>query len=186
MADDLTGGGLDPFSWFLSLFAGANPDKAGPLLDAAGVPPPGKFQGRLNVGGPDLNALLAPQGSGTAGATEPDVPPQAMPAAPGIDPASWAQNVSVTPAPAAPAAAPNNDLMKTLAGLQGVKAPEPIKPIMSGGVTGGVKPPEVQVGAASKAGAPAIAQLLAAMRPGVANPLRVPALVDLLKGRGGY
>jgi hypothetical protein len=194
MADDMTGGGLDPLSWFLSIFAGANPEKAGPLLDAAGVPPPGKFQGRLgSLGGPDLNSLLNPEAmpaTPTDMGLEPSPTGIAQPMAPApqpaIDPASWGANVSVTgPQAAAPAAA-QSPLLAKMAGLQGVKAPEPIKPIMTGGVTGGVKAPEVQVGGAAKAMAPAIAALMAASRPAVANPLRVPALADLLKGRGGY
>ena len=185
MADDLTGGGMNPMTWFLNLFAAMDPAKAGPMLDSLGVPPPSKLGGPTQE--PDLASLLNPT-EPTAPvapldmATQPSPTGMAQPMPmPGIDPASWGANVSVSGPPAAAAAPAANPLAK-LAAFQGMKAPEAVKPIMSGGVTGGVKPPEVQVGGAAKAGAPAIQALMAALLGGGGNPLRVPALGDFLRG----
>jgi len=70
-----------------------------------------------------------------------------------------------------------NPLVGIGAKLQGVKAPNPVAPVMSGGVAGGVKPPEVT---AMKAGSPAIQALMQALLARSAGPA-VPGLGELIR-----
>ena len=81
------------------------------------------------------------------------------------------------------AAAPagGNPLMKAAASGVGamVKAPEVPKPIMSGGVTGGVKAPDVQK---VQAGSPAIASLMQALLGGRGGGMPVPDLGSYIRG----
>lgn len=59
-----------------------------------------------------------------------------------------------------PAAATQPNSAMALAAMQGIKAPAPIQPIMNGGVTGGVKAPDVT---AMKGGSPSINALMQAL-----------------------
>ncbi len=64
------------------------------------------------------------------------------------------------------------------AGLQGIKAPAPVTPIMQGGVSGGVRAPEVQK---MQMGSPAIASLMQALLGG-GRPMPVPTLGEYIRG----
>ncbi len=66
-----------------------------------------------------------------------------------------------------------------LSALAGVKPPAPIQPIMSGGVAGGVKAPEVS--SATKVGSPALDALMMALLGRNPTP-QVPTLGDYIKG----
>ena len=92
--------------------------------------------------------------------------------APGIGP--W--ETTVNPAAQAPGAG-FGDLAK---GLQGVKVPGPVTPIMSGGVIGGVKPPQPDT-AGLRQGAPAIQALMQALMQRSQGPV-VPNLGSLVRG----
>lgn len=162
---------LDVLAQLTALLGGPQGPEAAAMLDAAGVPPPSKA---MLLGGP--KAPVDP------------FSPQAMTAAP-VD-ANDPGGVGPFPGVAAPqaAAAPQNggdlNTMKlALAANQGVKAPEPIKPLMSGGVTGGVKVPDAKMEAGT--GTQALQALLAALGPGAAgkDPLRVPTLGAIMGGR---
>lgn len=176
----------NPFmAGLMALYASQNP-QVGPALDAAGLPPP------AGLGGPSPNvgAMINPaqpslMPSAVAAAANPQQPPAVVPpfqttVQPEVQPTAGAV------AGEAPAAGAGGQLspaqMLQLASLGGVKAPQPIQPIMHGGVTGGVKAPEVntaQIGNGSQA-----AQLLQAalLSGGGANPLRVPELGSLIRG----
>lgn len=146
---------LDFVSQLAMLLGGPNGPQAAAEIDKLGIPPP-----PMKLGGPT---------DPTMGYSEMDQMP-AVPAAP------------AAPAPTAPVAA-SPDLSKlALAANQGIKAPEPIKPIMSGGVTGGVKAPEMSGKVAGSA--PAVQALMAALTGQAAapDPLRVPALGALMRG----
>jgi len=140
----MAGVGIDPFTMgILSMFAGSNPEQAGPLLDSMGLPVPKLPPAGGTLVMPAAAAAAEPQ---VAGALQ-EVVPQANPLA-GIG-----------------------------AKLQGVKAPNPVAPVMSGGVAGGVKPPEV---AAMKAGSPAIQALMQALLTRSQGPA-VPGLGELIR-----
>lgn len=148
---------LDFVSQLAMLLGGPNGPQAAAELDKLGIPPP-----PMKLGGP------VPQ---TTGYSEMDMMPQPAPQA--------------TPqaAPQAPALAGQPDLTKlALAANQGVKTPEPVKPIMSGGVAGGVKAPEM--GGKVQANAPAVQALMAALtgQGATSDPLRVPSLGALMRG----
>jgi hypothetical protein len=157
---------MDPFMMgLLSLFASGNPMQAGPMMDAMGVPLPGSGGGDPGAGG--LGQLIpgemGPFQAGTSANTAAQVP--AQPQTPGLfsgmtDPKNLA----------------------ALAGMQGVKAPAEVKPIMSGGVTGGVKAPEANASAVKGATAsPALQSLMAALLSSQQDPLRVPQLGALMR-----
>ncbi len=143
----------------LALFAANNPG-IGPQLDAAGIQPP------MGLGGPKpgVGEMLmgGGQGAGPMAGQAPQIGP-------------W--ETAVNPAP--PAAGAQNPAM-ALAALQGMQAPKPITPIMTGGVTGGVKPPEVNA-AGLKQGSPAITALMQALLQHQAGPT-VPNLGALVRG----
>jgi len=159
---------MDLVAQLAALLGGPQGPEAAKLLDASGVPPPTKAS---MLGGPKPPAAPGADGfASTFGFMDPNM----------NDPALSA------PAPAAAAAQPGGGDMNTmklaLAANQGLKAPEPIKPIMSGGVTGGVKVPEMSTqGGQSQA----LGMLLQALGPGAAgkDPLRVPTLGALMGGR---
>lgn len=69
---------------------------------------------------------------------------------------------------------------KALAALQGVVAPKPVTPIMQGGVSGGVKSPEVNAKGTSQ-GAPAIQALMQALLQRQSGPA-VPSLGQMIQG----
>lgn len=79
-----------------------------------------------------------------------------------------------------PMAAPGGAQGNPLAGLQGVKVPGAVQPIMSGGVSGGVKPPQPDA-AGLKQGAPAIQALMQALMQRSQGPV-VPNLGSLVRG----
>ena len=67
-------------------------------------------------------------------------------------------------------------------GMPGFKGPAPVQPLMRGGVTGGVKPPDQ---AKIQVGSPVANALLAAsLSQGQTDPLRVPTLGALMRGGG--
>ena len=98
---------------------------------------------------------------------------------------NWITTVNPEPqtVPGADAAKPNNAQLMQLAAMQGVKAPAPVTPIMSGGVAGGVKPPQVNENIA-KQGNPAITALMQALLAGRGGAPAVPSLGALVRGRG--
>jgi hypothetical protein len=137
----------------------------------------------------DLGRSLLGAAPVTPEATGPSMVETAAPAAPpplaGPSPGGAAGETMAAGAEGggAPGADPRQAaLMKSLfTGLQGVKAPPPITPIMHGGNVGGVKPPD----ATAKMGAvqsqvPALLQMLFAS--GGPRGLPVPALGSLLRG----
>lgn len=143
---------MDPM--FLMWMA-QNPEMGG-LLDAAGIPPPG--------GGAGFGGVMPGAQAPTTGWEATVNPAGPVGQVQGLD---QAQKMA---------------MMAKMAGMQGMKAPAPIQPIMSGGVTGGVKPPEVGGGKIAAA-APAIQALLQAAiggGGGQLDPLRVPQLGALM------
>lgn len=199
-------GGFDmnnPFmAGLMALFASQNPQHAGPMLDQMGVPPPmglgggaGAFaQPNLGgmVGGDDVPEF--PPRTNAPPQFSPQPPPSVAPlpaldllppspgASEGMSLAGGGQPPGTTPA----AGQMSPTQLLQLAAMGGVKAPQPIQPIMNGGVTGGVKPPEVQLGGGFGTGVPAgVAMLLQAMAGGQRqNPLIAPDLGSLVRGRG--
>lgn len=163
---------LDVLAQLTALLGGPQGPEAAAMLDQAGVPPPSKA---MLLGGPK-------------GPVDP-FSPQAMTAAPvdANDPGGVGPFPGVAAPPAAAAAPQNGGDLATmklaLAANQGVKAPEAIKPLMTGGVTGGVKVPEMKM--EGGAGTQALQALLAALGPGSAgkDPLRVPTLGAIMGGR---
>lgn len=150
-----------------ALFAmiGLKPEMAG-QLDALGIPAPNPMM--VGMGGKeDLGGLI---GGGAVGGQMGG----GMLAAPAIGP--WETTVTPTGADG-----PSMG-QKLLAGMQGIKAPEAPKPIMGGGVTGGVRAPEMNAQAAT-GGGPVLAALMQAMLSGGGqNPLRVPELGSFIRG----
>lgn len=145
---------MDPvMEAIMAMFAGTNPEKAGPMLDAAGVPLP------AGLGKPEMGAMIYGEQAG------PPVPP-------GVGPAGTGPSGNV-----AGAAGGLNPQM--LAALQGVKAPAPIQPIMNGGVTGGVKAPDQDLKNMGS-GSGAIQALMASLLQPRQNPLTVPNLGSLI------
>ena len=142
---------MDPWLQGLAALFGAQNPGAGPLLDQAGIPPP------MGLGGPGTGQ---DQGIG-----------------------NWITTVNPEPqtVPGANAGQPNQAQLMQLAAMQGVKPPAPITPIMNGGVTGGVKPPEVQSAALAKQGSPAVNALMQALLTRSA-PSSVPSLGALIHG----
>lgn len=163
---------FDIVSQLAALLAGPNGPEAAAMLDQAGVPVPTKAS---LLGGP--RAPFTPP--------ERPQPPSTGPIMGMEDDLSYARGGTGTTPPAAqPQAGMGQDLTKLgLAAAKGVKAPEPVKPLMSGGVTGGVKVPEAKMDAG--AGTQALQALLAALGPGAAgkDPLRVPTLGAIMGGR---
>ena len=72
----------------------------------------------------------------------------------------------------------NPNVLKALAGLQGLKAPAPVQPLMHGGVTGGVKVPDQNMNV--KAGAPVSQALIQALLSHGAPP-QIPGLGSLIR-----
>ncbi len=134
---------------------GMNPGFAA-TLDQAGIPAPDLSM----LGGPDADApglLGSVMGGAAGGGAAATAEPPAVPGAP-------------------------NPMAKALAaaGAQGIVGAKPPAPIMSGGVTGGVRAPEpVPV----KTGAPAIQALIGAlMGGGGRDATRVPDLGSYIRG----
>lgn len=171
----------------LFAFIGQNPEFA-PQLDALGIPAP-NMGDIMKLGGPGM-------GAPAPGAMIPEIMPGAVP--PGLSsgmPVAPSMQPAVSPMDAvlagvqggagggeaagvtaeAPAAGGGSTALAALAGL---KAFEPPKPVMSGGVTGGVKAPE-QV--PIKAGVPSVQALLAAALGGGGGKA-VPGLGSLIRG----
>jgi len=159
---------MDPFQMALLMMqAGQNPEQMAALLDQSGIPPPtspkaGAAGVPSNVPGVvtddnSLGALL--RGAGGPAASAAPVPsPVAAPEA--AAPAAGKAPVSAPPL---------------------FKAPEPIKPIMSGGVIGGVNAPKQSTSFSGTT--PAMALMQALLSSGQQqNPLRVPNLGALLRG----
>ena len=150
----------------LFAFIGQNPEFA-PQLDAMGLPAPDMSMlmklGGPGAGTPDPGALIP----GQTGVTLPEgaIAPEGNP--------TMSQNPAV-----AGQAAPGNKNATALAALAGLKAFEPNKAPMSGGVTG-TKAPEMT---AIKAGVPSIQALLAAALGGGGAGGGVPNLGSLIRG----
>lgn len=195
---------MDPFmNGLLALFAGRNPEQAGPMLDGMGIPAPGGA-GPMGGGGIDSFAKLMDPTAGTM--TPPDAEGVSNPigsgvlggedAVPGMGPKppmmlggpTAPSTLGGPPTPemmpsASASASAISPLQATNAAMKGIVRPAPVQPVTVAGVVGGVKPPELTNGV--KASAPAIQALLqAAMSPSAAgkNPLRVPTLGDLIRG----
>lgn len=176
----------DPFTQALiALFAGQNPQQAGPLLDQAGLKPP------MGLGGPGPGVGGMMPG---ASPVQPDASMMEGQPTPSTMPPSTGWDATVTPTPSGlggpppPAAAPaqsspdaTNKQMQALAALQGIKAPAPIQPSVHGGVTGGVKEPTAKMGV-SQGQTPALSHLLQ-MLLNRSNPTVAPSLGALLPGR---
>jgi len=170
---------MDPITAFLMTLVGQNPGIA-PQLDAAGVPPP------MGLGGPQPGGMGSLIGGGLSA---PQAPPPPVNPAGGMGEliGNTAGGMAAPPPGGNPVPGPASPVNAMgMASLQGVKAPEPIKPIMSGGVVGGVAPPKADVGAisGSNAGSPVAQLLIQALLGG--RQQRAPALGDFIKGRGGY
>lgn len=168
---------LDILAQLTTLLGGPQGPEAAAMLDQAGVPPPSKA---ALLGGPKPPAdPWAPQVTGPDGYAQTTgfVPAEAN------DPAGPFPGVAAPKPAAAPGGGDMNTMKLALAANQGLKAPEPIKPLMYGGVTGGVKVPETKMEAG--AGTQALQALLAALGPGSAgkDPLRVPTLGGIMGGR---
>lgn len=151
-------------------------------LDALGIPAPdlagkakfgGAFQPPMMLG---AGGVAPPGGPDPWGATvtpaAAEVPPPAAEAPP---PTAGAP----PPAAAPPTGQMDPKMLMALAGMSGAKAPPAVQPIMHGGVTGGVKAPEM--GGKVSASSPAIQALMAALMPGGADPLRVPNLGAMMR-----
>ena len=166
---------MDPFQLAMLLMSAAQqPEMAGKSLEALGIPAPGMPGSPIAMPGGSVegNASAVPGtafdfGGMGAALTGQGFFPSAAPgmpetgAAPAGGPAAQAQPRQVPPQ---------------------VKAPEPIKPIMSGGVTGGVQTPKSDTNFSGVG--PAIALLQQIMSgAGNQNPLRVPVLSGLFGGR---
>ena len=153
---------FDIIAQLASILGGPNGAEAAAKLDAAGIPPPSKL---------GLTQPQAPMNDGND---------------PAFDTAGFMPTAGPAPAaaPAAPAqAGGQSDLFKlALAGNQGVKAPAPVTPVMTGGVTGGVKAPEVS-GKASNGAIAALLSQLGGSQSMNADPLRVPTLAALMQGK---
>lgn len=171
---------------FAQLFAfiGQNPEFAS-QLDAMGIPAP-------NMG--DIMKLGGPAPTPEPGALIPSIMPGAVP---GMMPGAEIPAPAPSPmdavlagiqggegggaAAGTPAAAPGVPGMggnTALAALAGLKAFEPQKPVMSGGVTGGVEAPKIQ---AVRPGVPSVQALLAAALGGGGGKA-IPGLGSLIRG----
>jgi len=155
---------FDLIAQLATILGGPDGAKVAADLDAAGIPAPSKL---------GLTQPPAPGADGFAPTT-------------GFMPADQNDPAGAGMAPAAPAAAPaggSPDLFKlALAGNQGVKAPAPVTPLMNGGVTGGVKAPEMN-GKASNGAIAALLSQLGGSQSMSADPLRVPSLAALMQGK---
>jgi hypothetical protein len=165
---------MDPFQMALLMMqAGQNPEQMAALLDKSGIPPPTSPQ--AGAAGVPTNVAGTTLDEGGLGAI--------LRGSPGTPQAEAASAPATAAVPAAASAEP-----ATAAGAGKVaqppifKAPAPITPIMHGGVTGGTPPPKVN---ASFTGVtPAMALMQALISGGQQNPLRVPNLGAMLRGRG--
>lgn len=153
---------FDIVAQLATLLGGPNGAEAAASLDAAGVPVPAKL-GMTQPPAPGADGFAPTTGFIPADQNDPGM-------------------AGAAPAAAAPAAG-GPDLFKlALAGNQGVKAPAPVTPIMSGGVTGGVKAPEMN-GKASNNAVAALMSQLGGSQSMNADPLRVPTLAALMQGK---
>ncbi len=167
---------MDPFQLAMLLMSAAQqPDMAGQTLEQLGIPAPGMPGSPIAMpgGGPlEGNASAVPGtaldfGGMGAALTGQGFFPSAAPGMPEAGAAALAGGAAA----AQPRQVPPQ-----------VKGPEPIKPIMSGGVTGGVQSPKSDTNFSGIA--PAIALLQQIMSgAGNQNPLRVPVLSGLFGGR---
>ena len=110
----------------------------------------------------------------------PQLDAMGIPLPQGLDPNGEGMNLGSMVNPGQPQAQkPGGNPLQALAGMQGVQAPKPVQPIMSGGVAGGVKPPEVNAKMGS--GSPAIAALMQALLERKSAPA-VPSLGAMVRG----
>ena len=126
-----------------------------------------------NLGMEGLLSLFAAQNPQMG----PQLDAMGIPLPTGLDPNGESMNLGsmVNPGQQKPGGNP----LQALAGMQGAVAPKPITPIMSGGVAGGVKPPEVNAKMGS--GSPAIAALMQALLERKSAPA-VPSLGAMVRG----
>lgn len=179
-------GGVNPLA-FAAFGAGQQPELWGPMLDQMGIPLPNTPQFAQMVmpqQQPDIGGMLTagPNPTGPSGIVGPAFDPNAVPppAEPVVPPAAAA----VPPPAAAPPPAAVTPPGARPPVLPQVKMPEQPKPIMSGGVANAQKAPDMKM-AASTGGTPAqmlMAALLGGGPGGGLDPLRVPALGQLLRG----
>jgi hypothetical protein len=159
---------MDPFLTGLMAITGAqNPQMFGQVMQGLGLSP-SSFMTQFN----GLNAADPLGGFITGSAMQQQTAPATT--------TGW--DATVTPVGAA-APMQMNPLQQMLSGLQGVKAPQATPPIMSGGVSGSQKAPEVNVGA--RGGGSAVNDaILRLIMGGTArqNPLTVPSLGGMIRG----
>lgn len=157
---------FDPMQMGLMTLAGAqNPDMFAQLMSSLGVSP-------SQVPGTMLAAPQAPQLGGLLGGLS-----GIAQNLPGAQAGGYPTPMSPEQAGmkgGAPAAAPGQDMM---AALGKVKAPEQVRPVFSGGVSGSQNAPNAQVGAGMSSGSEAILQALLG-----GQSSNVPSLGMLLKG----
>lgn len=163
---------FDPMQMgLLGLMGAQNPDMFAQLMSAQGISP-------TQVPGTMLNAPQAPQLggllSGLSGLAQnlPGAQPQGgLPTPMSPEQAAAAQG-------GAPAAAPGVDMM---AALGKVKAPEQVRPVFSGGVSGSQGAPQARAAGGLSQGSEAI---LAALLGGGRGAADIPSLGSLLRGIG--
>jgi hypothetical protein len=190
---------MDPYIMsLLSMFGAQNPGVAGPLFDKAGIPPPTGTMGDVSGGlpgaggGPDFGSLI--NGSGVISSTPPGSTAPQVPGGgggPNIGPLTGTMTPGPPPLPATPPATPpaatppgggNSDqVLKSLAALQGIQKPNPITPIPAVGVPGGVKAPQQE--ALSAHMSPQILQALSALMMRNQNPFTTSPLGALIRGK---
>lgn len=153
---------MDPYVMsLLMMAAGQNPEEMAKILDQAQIPVPG------GAGGTGIGL---PSPTNVPGTMTDDGSVGAM----------LRGGVGAPPIAAAAGAGAGAGVQPVAKPPMQLKAPEPVKPIMQGGVTGGVHPPSatnLQFGGTS----PAMA-LMQALLTQQQNPLRVPALGAMLRG----
>jgi len=173
---------MDPFMLGLMSLTGANnPDAFANAMAQAGIRPDGQgMPGGAMAAGGGLAQFLSPYANpnapaGTAGLITPTPMGPEQAGMPGTQ--SGLKDGLET----------YNNPMKfmgqgMMGPLQGVKTPEPLRPIVNAGVSGSQKAPEVSIG--GQRGTGANAAILQALLGGgqQSDPLRVPALGSLLKG----
>lgn len=139
--------------------------------------------GRALLGGPELSTTGQGmnEAAAVAGMVDP-MNPEAAVAPPPVVPPAPAPGTSAISPPGAPAVATSGvDINSLFKGLQGVKAPPPVTPIMHGGNTGGARPPEVTAKIGQQiSGINPILQLL--FGGGAPKGLPVQPLGQLLRG----
>ena len=166
-----------------------DPDALGPSLSPHAIPRPASesqySSSSPQLWKPDQSITFMPDNSPDISASggdpnmnggNPGPSPSMVGAPAGLIPPALAAAISSGGGGTSPG---TNNPLQALAGLQGVKMPEPPRPIMQGGVSGGVKPPDMKAAAgASQQVLGTLLQALLMNHPG--NPT-VPQLGTLMR-----